>query len=504
MLPDDEVESIYLLYDERMLLHRPIGWVEPEVYPKCSDDTDEDYVMENPQRLVVIYKRLMQLENRLLVHHQGPIFRPLKCQMATRKQILMAHSESYYNRMEGLQYCSALELLDLASQDNYYCSDTFTVARLAAGGLISCVDAVCDKTDAKNSNRALALVRPPGHHACQSQEMGFCFIDSVVVAAKYALRSQRAKRIVILDWDIHDGNGTSEATKDDDNIFRIDLHRYNPTEGFYPFTGGPNEVGFGSARGLNLNVGWTNGGVRNQEYAAAFCELVLPLLVDYNPDLLIISCGLDAAKGDLLGGCELTAPFFYAMTKSTLQAVGPDAHVVCALEGGYAMHVLPDCMEAVTLALLNYPYEYYSSVCGPATGTRAIAAATTPKEPTLDRLSQARMVLSKWYRRDIACTCKLQYCSVLDINMSIRIFKSLERWSNVPLQYITVPPKSKWTMPPRITIIATTKNKKRKHLKKHNESRYNWTTTATESPLQRQRVYLWYGTEHHHQHSVWR
>mmetsp|Transcript_11703 Transcript_11703/g.22429 ORF Transcript_11703/g.22429 Transcript_11703/m.22429 type:complete len:486 (+) Transcript_11703:106-1563(+) len=381
MLPDDPLEPIYLLYDERMLLHRPIGWVEPatENYPKCTDEIDEDYTMENPQRLVVIYKRLMQLEDRLwqMMPPTDAIFHTLTCQLATRKQILLAHSESYYNRMDELQYYSAWELKDLANHDNYYCPDTFMVARLAAGGLLSCVDAVCDKTHANHSNKALALVRPPGHHACQSQEMGFCFIDSVVVAAKYALRTKRAKRIAILDWDIHDGNGTSEATKDDDNIFRIDLHRYNPQEGFYPYTGAPNEVGFGMARGLNLNVGWTYGGIRNQEYAAAFYELVLPLLVDYNPDLLIISCGLDAAKGDLLGGCELTAPFFHAMTKSTLQAIGPDTPVVCALEGGYAMNVIPDCMEAVTLALLNCPYEYHSSVQGKTAAAATTTTATT-------------------------------------------------------------------------------------------------------------------------------
>ena len=105
------------------------------------------------------------------------------------------------------------------------------------------------------------------------------------------------------------GNGTAEATIKDANIFRIDLHRFNRREGFYPYTGPANDIGVGNARGLNLNVTWSQGGMRNTEYAAAFYELILPLLVNFKPDLLIISCGLDAAMGDLLGGCELVSIF---------------------------------------------------------------------------------------------------------------------------------------------------------------------------------------------------
>jgi len=483
-----KLEPIHLLYDERMLLHRPVGWVEPVIFPEYLDDIDDDYPMENPERWRVIYERLCNLGKRLLnkefvpeLVHEDVIFKPLTCELATKEQICLAHSKAYYERMEQLQYSTDSELANVSHEvrhDIYYCRESFNAARLAAGGLLACVDAVCDP-DA-TSKKSLALVRPPGHHACQSQEMGFCFVDSVVVAAKYALAQKKARKICILDWDIHDGNGTSEATINDENIFRIDLHRYNPKAGFYPYTGPPTEIGSGDARGLNLNIAWSHGGMRNSEYAAAFYELVLPLLADYAPDLLIISCGLDAAMGDLLGGCELTPGFFHAMTRATLEAVGPDCPVVCALEGGYAMNVIPDCMEAVTLGMLNCPYSYHSSerfYCG--------GAAQEQANPSSDPLERSRHALSKYYIRE-GCSM-LKYSAVQDINTSIRIFKGINRWKHIHLKRIKDPPK------PRQPNKSSNKR--------------SWSTSsddayAADRPFQRPRIYLWYGTEWHHER-VW-
>lgn len=504
--PTVKLEPIHLLYDERMLLHRPVGWVEPEVFPEALDDIDDDYPMENPERLRVIYERLCNLGKRLL--HKGIMpgapsacFQQLTCNMATKEQILLAHSKSHYERLEEMQYYTDAELAALTHEvrhDLYYNRETFQAARLAAGGLLACVDAVCDP--AATSKKSLALVRPPGHHACQSQEMGFCFIDSVVVAAKYALATKKATRIAILDWDIHDGNGTAEATLDDPNIFRIDLHRYNPKAGFYPYTGPPTETGTGEAKGLNLNMAWSQPGMRNQDYAAAFYELVLPLLSDYCPDLLIISCGLDAAMGDLLGGCELTPGFFHAMTRASLEAVGPQTPVVCALEGGYTMSVIPDCMEAVTLAMLHLPYSYHSAEEGAAryyysshVGARDSCCGGAAEEDTpwsADPLERSRRVLSKYYMRGRSAASMLLYSAVQDINLSIRIFKSIPRWKHLNLSKIEGgPPK-----PP-------TKNSSGGNSKRSCAS-----TVTDDRPFQRPRIYLWYGTEDHHRsfrNSVW-
>lgn len=367
---DGILEPIYLAYDERMLEHRPIGWYEPHNFPESMEECDIGYPIENPERLKVIFERLHSLEKRLLRDDEDKdsinsdtteisgnylwplrknisdrvVYKRIAFDMASKENILLAHSEAQFDKLNDLELYSEADLLAMSGvNDMYYCHDSFKAARLAAGGLLACVDAICSSKSSSlgrhpsNLNKALALVRPPGHHACQTREMGFCFIDSVVVAAKYALKNHLAKRIVILDWDIHDGNATAEATIHDENIFRIDLHRYNPRHPFYPFTGPPKDVGTGKANGLNLNLAWSQGGMGNAEYAATFYELILPLLAEYKPDLLIISCGLDAALGDLLGDCNLTPGFYHAMTRATLEVVGPNTPVLCALEGGYTI-----------------------------------------------------------------------------------------------------------------------------------------------------------------------
>ena len=511
---DMQVEPIYLLYDERMLQHRPIGWIEPDSWPEEIEACDDDYPMENPERIRVIYERLLQVEERLLYEfsedlHCSPtslIFQPLHCEMATKEQILLAHSEAQYDRLDSLKYYSNEALAALSEKrrhDVYYCQETFKAARLAAGGLLSCVDAVCDATvNAQNANsattpgrrpmnKAMALVRPPGHHACQEKEMGFCFVDSVVIAAKYALAEKKANRVVILDWDIHDGNGTAEATINDENIFRIDLHRFNPREGFYPYTGPPTEVGSGQSRGLNLNMAWSHGGMGNTEYAAAFHELILPLLVDFQPDMLIISCGLDAAMGDLLGGCDLTPDFYHAMTRATIEAVGPETPIVCALEGGYSMSVIPDCMEAVTLAMLNCQYQYHSALqLGSYLGGAAIETKRNPW-PGHDRLERSRRALSKYYIRD-GCSSIIP-SAIHDINTSVRIFKGIGRWKHIHLHKLKDPYK-------QYHEKMSTSNKRKYGLL---DSPSETSTAMWGAPFQRPRVYLWYGTELHHRRKLW-
>lgn len=470
-------KPIYLLYDERFLDHRPIGWQEPMHFPRSweeMEEMDDEYPCENPERLRVIYDRLCDLEARLLSSgdDEQSVFLPLQCQQATRDQVRLAHSDAQYDKLSRLETLTNKELLSMTKQhkdDIYYNRESFRTARLAAGGLIACVDAA-SSPDAE-TNKSLALVRPPGHHACQEQEMGFCFIDSVVVAAKYALATQKANRICILDWDIHDGNGTSQATIDNENIFRIDIHRFNPKEGFYPGTGSPHEVGWGRAEGLNLNLGWTNGGMGNSEYAAAFSELILPLLTSFKPDMLFISCGLDAAKGDFLGGCNVTPDFFYAMTAATLEAIGANTPVVCALEGGYNIQVLPDSMEAVSLALLESSFEYHSL------NMRQRSCQTSRPSPSPNALDRSRKVLQRYFSRNKQRN-SVKASAVDDINKSIRIFQGLPVWSNVALRCV----KQNRTKPSKAP------NRKRKRHDSH-------ARLVHHRPHQRPRIYLWYGTD---------
>jgi hypothetical protein len=181
------------------------------------------------------------------------------------------------------------------------------------------------------------------------------------VAAKRALYNHDAKRVFILDWDIHHGNGIQDLTYDDPNIFYCSIHRgtiRSSKHWFYPGTGHATEVGSGEGAGTNLNIVWGQAGMCNLEYAAAFSELVLPALQAYQPDLILIACGLDAAKGDLLGDCGLSPDMYYSMTRSLLDVAGANIPIVAVLEGGYNLEVSASCMEQVALALLGEPSDF--------------------------------------------------------------------------------------------------------------------------------------------------
>lgn len=169
----------------------------------------------------------------------------------------------------------------------------------------------------------------------------------------------------ILDWDIHHGNGIQDVTYDDPRIFYVSIHRasFSASTGkksknafFYPGTGRHTEVGGGAGAGTNLNIVWGKGGMGNVEYAAAFSEVVLPILCSFNPDLIMIACGLDAAEGDLLGDCGVSPDMYYTMTESILTAM-PNTPLVVALEGGYNIDVSANCMEKVALALFEEPLD---------------------------------------------------------------------------------------------------------------------------------------------------
>lgn len=349
--------QVYLVFDERMALHRPI-W----------DCDNPDYQpVENPERVFKIYGKLLDLEKRLsrerdcysgiMPHHQQR-FVEFPCKPVEKDTILLAHTEAHYENVFNTMFMSDHALKQLADPDDiYYCQSTFLAASLACGGVVQCVNAVTSHDLVSKITRAIAIVRPPGHHAENDEAMGFCFFNNIAVAAKHALHTERAKRVFILDWDIHHGNGIQNITYDDPNIFYASIHRacFDSKNWFYPGTGRPTEVGGGEGLGSNLNIAWGKGGMGNSEYAAAFAELILPAMGAFQPDLILVACGLDAAKGDSLGDCGLSPDMFYIMTKSVLDQAGADIPIVMVLEGGYNIDVSAECMENVALGLLDEP-----------------------------------------------------------------------------------------------------------------------------------------------------
>uniref|UniRef100_A0A3B3Q227 Histone deacetylase n=1 Tax=Paramormyrops kingsleyae TaxID=1676925 RepID=A0A3B3Q227_9TELE len=204
-----------------------------------------------------------------------------------------------------------------------------------------------------------AVVRPPGHHATHSAPMGFCFFNSVAIAAKQLQHKLNASKILIVDWDVHHGNGTQEAFYSDPSVLFISLHRYDDGN-FFPGSGGPTEVGSGTGEGFNVNVAWTGGldpPMGDAEYLAAFRTVVMPIAREFSPDVVLVSSGFDAATGHPppLGGYKVSARCFGYMTQQLMELAG--GRVVLALEGGYDLTAICDASEACVSALLGIEME---------------------------------------------------------------------------------------------------------------------------------------------------
>ena len=176
--------------------------------------------------------------------------------------------------------------------------------------------------------------------------MGFCLFNNVAVAAEAARRDAGVTRVLIVDWDLHHGNGTQHSFEEDADVLYFSTHQYP----FYPGTGAIGEVGRGAGRGRTVNVPWP-AGMGDAEYLAAFDTLLLPIARSFDPQLVLVSCGFDAAAGDLLGGMRLSADGYAAMTERLLEVAG--GKVVLALEGGYNLEAIAAAAAAVTRVLLG-------------------------------------------------------------------------------------------------------------------------------------------------------
>ena len=239
--------------------------------------------------------------------------------------------------------------------DTFYNANTERAARFAAGCVTECALRVARGQLAS----AAAVVRPPGHHAECARAMGFCYYNNTAVAARAAIEAGLAKRVLIVDWDVHHGNGIQNILYERDDVMYVSLHRYG--EGFYPGTGAAGEMGKGQGAGFTLNVPWTKKGLRDVDYMAALDLIVLPVAEAFAPDLVIAAAGFDAAAGDPLGGMELTPGGYAAMTRRLMSLAG--GKLVLALEGGYNTEVTSKCFAACVAAMLdNQPQPRASGV----------------------------------------------------------------------------------------------------------------------------------------------
>ena len=253
--------------------------------------------------------------------------------LATREQLSRVHSPEHLRRMaETIGVSVALD------PDTYTSPDTHEVALLSAGAAVDAVERVMSGSHA----RGFVLSRPPGHHAERDRAMGFCFFNNVAVGAAHA-RTLGARRVAIVDYDVHHGNGTQHIFDADPDVLYISTHQYP----YYPGTGDSREIGIGSGAGTTVNLALEVGST-DADYRLVFDEVVYPVLRQFKPDLLLISAGFDAHERDPLGGMRLTTAAFAAMTAG-LRAVADDlcgGRIVAVTEGGYDMQALRQSLRA--------------------------------------------------------------------------------------------------------------------------------------------------------------
>jgi acetoin utilization deacetylase AcuC-like enzyme len=257
---------------------------------------------------------------------------------ATHEELVRVHSDGYLRRIaETAGRAVALD------QDTYTSSESHEIALLAAGAALMAVEYAMQNPPVL----ALAMVRPPGHHAERDRAMGFCLYNNVAVGAAHA-RSRGASRVAIVDFDVHHGNGTQHAFEADPDVLYVSTHQYP----YYPGTGAATEVGRGRGEGFTVNLPLEAGAI-DDDYRLAFAEVIAPVIRQFKPDLILVSAGFDAHERDPLAMMRLTTDAFSAMTHE-LRSLADECcggRLAMVTEGGYDLQALGGSLDAVVRAL---------------------------------------------------------------------------------------------------------------------------------------------------------
>jgi acetoin utilization deacetylase AcuC-like enzyme len=260
---------------------------------------------------------------------------PLEPRPATPDEIALIHSPTYIATIRKIAEKGG----GMLDYDTPLCARSYDIALLSTGALLRGVDAVF----AGEVDNAFACVRPPGHHATPERGMGFCLFNNVAVAARYAQRKHGVGRVLIVDWDVHHGNGTQDAFYADGSVFFFSVHQFP----LYPGTGTVHERGEGDGFGTTLNAPLpARSG--DADYLAVFEKRLVPAVRDFRPEFVLISAGFDAHEADPLGGMSVTAEGFAALTDIVLGFADEFAggKLVSTLEGGYSLDGLSSSVVA--------------------------------------------------------------------------------------------------------------------------------------------------------------
>jgi len=259
----------------------------------------------------------------------------LEPRSATDEDLLRVHTREYL-----AQLVPARGRATMLDPDTFTSPESEEVARLAAGAVLTAVDHVRGRD---RQARALALVRPPGHHAEAGKAMGFCLFNNIAVGAAYA-RATGSARVAIVDYDVHHGNGTQWTFYEDPSVLFISSHQFP----YYPGTGAADETGRGAGTGFTLNVP-LEVGTEDAAVEAAYAGIVVPRLRAFKPDLLMVSAGFDAHERDPLGQLRMTTAGFGRLTRALLDVADEvcAGRVVFVTEGGYDLAALAECLQVV-------------------------------------------------------------------------------------------------------------------------------------------------------------
>ena len=290
---------------------------------------------ERPERISTISQIMRECERDQLVR--------IDAKSASPESILLNHGNSLFEAVRATADMDSFPF----DKDTWACSSTFETALLAVGSLLAIVDTIMHA----EIDNGFALVRPPGHHAEFDRAMGFCFFNNVAIAAHHLKKSYGLSRILIIDWDVHHGNGTQNSFFTDENVLYISVHQ-SP---LYPGTGAVPEWGVGPGTGYTLNIPCPQG-FGDAEYVTIFDSLIIPAALRFNPEFVLVSAGFDCHSLDPLGGMQVTSHGFQKMTQQLLSIARDccNGRLGLVLEGGYSLKALSEAVPTVMRELATY------------------------------------------------------------------------------------------------------------------------------------------------------
>jgi len=273
--------------------------------------------IESPERIKKIYEVLDKEEN-------SKFFKEPDITPVSKEKLLYNHSENLIRQVAA----TSGKIYSVLDADTSTSKESFNAACHAAGAVVEAMDLIFNKT----VDNGFALVRPPGHHAEKNRSMGFCLFNNIAIAAHYAKKKYGVKKIIIVDWDVHHGNGTQNAFYETDEVFYISIHQYP----LYPGTGSLRETGSGKGQGYTLNIPLP-GGQGDLEYANIFNTIIKPVCREYRPELILVSAGFDTYIDDGISSMRVTGNGYAYMTRVLVDLAEElcEGRIFFSLEGGY-------------------------------------------------------------------------------------------------------------------------------------------------------------------------